>query len=287
MSNTRLYPFVLAACLLTPVTCFAEEQIHEQLRVFSLVHADCKTMLGLLDDLSEGELTMGVDPRTNSLIVKGDPQQFELIGALLMKLDQPVKGQKSAQKSGPKSAQKSGEKKQAAPSKQRKVPQTAKAEAVARMAIATKLAADQKKKSLAAKLRQHEMHLNLVRRKLEMAKAKAELELESLKAELAVKASHLDAMRVRSAMIRDQVESGTASTDELGMAAAEVQTLELEIAMDQRRIQFHEAHVMPMVHLEHESEIMNAEAALQEIHGVYEMHMQPAIRKTKTAKVGK
>ncbi len=279
MSNTRLYPFVLAACLLTPVTCFAEEQIHEQLRVFSLVHADCKTMLGLLDDLSEGELTMGVDPRTNSLIVKGDPQQFELIGALLMKLDQPVKGQKSAQKSG--------EKKQAAPAKQRKVPQTAKAEAVARMAIATKLAAAQKKKSLAAKLRQHEMHLNLVRRKLEMAKAKAELELESLKAELAVKASRLDAMRVRRAMIRDQVESGTASTDELGMAAAEVQTLELEIAMDQRRIQFHEAHVVPMVHLEHESEIMNAEAALQEIHGVYEMHMQPAIRKTKTAKVGK
>jgi hypothetical protein len=68
-----------------------------ELRVFALKHADCGAMQSLLGELlAQRELTVAVDPRTNTVLVQADSDTMSVVEAILLRLDEPAKAADAA-----------------------------------------------------------------------------------------------------------------------------------------------------------------------------------------------
>jgi|GEM_PF-484067 len=74
--------------LLTTLSVAADDD--ETIRIFRLVNADAEAMTNLVEHLSDGQLKLATDARTNSIVMVGSEEQAKVIEALLMKLDQNV-----------------------------------------------------------------------------------------------------------------------------------------------------------------------------------------------------
>lgn len=62
----------------------------ENVRIFTLANADAEAMAALITRLTDGEVRLATDQRTNSVVVVASDEETELLKAILMKLDQPV-----------------------------------------------------------------------------------------------------------------------------------------------------------------------------------------------------
>ena len=88
MVKRSFYQFIGGLCCFAAFCSLATAD--DELRVFSLVNADCNEMASVLDAISEGEIIMAADRRTNSLVVKAPAESLDVIEALLLKLDSVV-----------------------------------------------------------------------------------------------------------------------------------------------------------------------------------------------------
>jgi hypothetical protein len=79
------------------------EELNLAVTVLSLKHADGAQLVRTLQEILEGKdnphLRLSVDPRTNSILVRGSELQVELIEALVVRLDVPLEKTKAGKSS--------------------------------------------------------------------------------------------------------------------------------------------------------------------------------------------